>query len=400
MKNIALAASIFALMASGAYAQVPNEIMVAPTASGGSTYTAAANGGLGLSAGAFSLGDGVGISYTSPGQLSLIGGTVTTNTKVLNITQTWNNSGTAFDAPIFANITNTASNGTSSILDLQTNGVSQFLVRLDGTVNALGGFVTGTPIVPTNLLSNAFLKLTNTSSINWSATSNSNGTSDTFLTRHCAACVQIGPADAGSPVAQTIGVQSVVAGTSNTAGANWTLIGSLSTGSGASGDIVFQTGGTGAGATVQNSAVTALTIKGATQVIQVNQIASDSGHTDATVCEDTTTHGLYSGSGTVGICLGTSSRRYKHGEQPLALGLDTIMALEPKRYYPNAGYGIQGKPLYGFMAEDGASVVPELIGSDAEGRPNTFDYLGIVPILVRAVQEQQAEIESMRRTAR
>jgi hypothetical protein len=42
-------------------------------------------------------------------------------------------------------------------------------------------------------------------------------------------------------------------------------VGSLSTGTGTSGDLIFQTGGTGAAATVQNSAVTALTLKGATQ---------------------------------------------------------------------------------------------------------------------------------------
>jgi hypothetical protein len=148
---------------------------------------------------------------------------------------------------------------------------------------------------------------------------------------------------------------------------------------------------------VQNSQVAALTIKGGTQIVQINQIASDATHTDGTVCEDTTTHGLYAGSGTGGICLGTSSRRFKHGEENLALGLDTIMALEPKRYFLDYGYGPQDKPFYGFMAEDGAGVVPELIGRDVTGRPNSFDYLGIVPILVRAMQEQQAEINLLRR---
>jgi hypothetical protein len=90
-------------------------------------------------------------------------------------------------------------------------------------------------------------------------------TDDTILTRHAAANVQLGAADAAAPVAQTLSAQSVVAGTSNIAGANWSQVGSLSTGSGASGDIIFKTGGTGAAATVQNTAVTAMTIKGATQ---------------------------------------------------------------------------------------------------------------------------------------
>ena len=80
---------------------------------------------------------------------------------------------------------------------------------------------------------------------------------------------QFGNLDAAAPVAQIITAQSVVAGTTNTAGVNTTVKGSLSTGSGASGDIIFQTGGTGAGATVQNTATTALTIKGATQAVVV-----------------------------------------------------------------------------------------------------------------------------------
>ncbi len=83
-----------------------------------------------------------------------------------------------------------------------------------------------------------------------------------------ASSMKFGNVDAASPTAITFSVQNVVAGTSNTAGVNWTLIGSLSTGSGTSGDIILKTGGTGAGSTAENAAVTALTIKGATQ--QVN----------------------------------------------------------------------------------------------------------------------------------
>ena len=130
--------------------------------------------------------------------------------------------------------------------------------------------------------------------------------------------------------------------------------------------------------------------------MQLNAITSDATHTDATVCEDTTSHALYAGSGTAGICLGTSSARYKHGITNLDAGLPQIMALQPRRYFLNPGHGDTQKPYYGFLAEDGAGVLPELTGYDVEGRPNTFDYLGVVPVLVRAVQEQQAEITALR----
>lgn len=220
------------------------------------------------------------------------------------------------------------------------------------------------------------------------------------LTGKAAATLQLGAADAAAAVAQTLGVQSVVAGTSNTAGALWKHVGSLATGSGVSGDISFQTGGTGAGATAQNTAVDALVIKGATQNIRLPAITSDAALTDSTVCQDTTNHALFSGSGTLGICLGTSSARYKHDVSDLGLGLHAIMGLQPKRYFLDRQHGDPTKPYYGFLAEDGVGVLPELVGNDNIGRPNTFDYLGIVPILVRAVQEQQVEIETLRRMVR
>lgn len=75
--------------------------------------------------------------------------------------------------------------------------------------------------------------------------------------------LRLGSTDANPPIAQTLQVQG--ASGSNISAVNTTIIGSLSTGSGTSGDIIFQTGGTGAGAAVQNTATTALTIKGATQ---------------------------------------------------------------------------------------------------------------------------------------
>lgn len=77
--------------------------------------------------------------------------------------------------------------------------------------------------------------------------------------------IQFGVADAAVAVAQTLRVQSVVAGTTAANGANWTLIGSLPTGTGTSGDIIFQTGVKTGSGTTQGTPTTALTIKGETQ---------------------------------------------------------------------------------------------------------------------------------------
>lgn len=86
------------------------------------------------------------------------------------------------------------------------------------------------------------------------------GSPDVFLTRKGAANWRFGIADAAAPVAQTLSLQGVVTGTSNTAGANFTLIGSTGTGSGAGGSFIFQVAPAGGSGSTPNAPATALTI--------------------------------------------------------------------------------------------------------------------------------------------
>jgi hypothetical protein len=77
---------------------------------------------------------------------------------------------------------------------------------------------------------------------------------------------RLGLADAAAPVAQTISVQSVVAGTSNTAGANLSINGSQGTGTGAGGALLLRTAPAGSSGTTQNALVTAVAITSAGNV--------------------------------------------------------------------------------------------------------------------------------------
>lgn len=125
-------------------------------------------------------------------------------------------------------------------------------------------------------------------------------------------------------------------------------------------------------------------------------ITTDATHTDSSLCQDTTTHGVYFGSGTVGICLGTSSARYKHDIHGLGAGIADIMALKPVQFRYNKDYIDSGvKEQYGFLAEDVVKGIPDLVGLDKGKRPNSVDILGIVPVLVNAVQTQQHEIYAL-----
>lgn len=126
-------------------------------------------------------------------------------------------------------------------------------------------------------------------------------------------------------------------------------------------------------------------------------ITTDATHTDSTVCQDTTTHQFYFGSGTLGICLGTSTARAK--ENILAVNdnaLNQVMALKPVAFNYKDGWGYDSsKRYFGFLAEDVATVIPELVGRNANGQIQNADYVGMIPLLVKTIQEQQRQIESL-----
>jgi hypothetical protein len=164
-------------------------------------------------------------------------------------------------------------------MDLQVGGSSKFNVSKSGNINSgstdfvIGStartFISTVFYLGTSLSSNWFYAtpgtLANRSDTNFGWSSSASDTDvalDTILTRKAAANLRFGAADAAAPVGQTLGVQGVVAGTSNTAGANLTIQGSQSTGTGAGGSIIFQVApaGTAANGTVQNALDTALTI--------------------------------------------------------------------------------------------------------------------------------------------
>lgn len=91
--------------------------------------------------------------------------------------------------------------------------------------------------------------------------------SDTTFSRKAAANFRFGAADAASPIAQTLSVQSIVGGLTGTpnlsaAAYPFTITGAQGTGTGAGGSIVFQVAPAGGSGSAQNTLVAALTITG------------------------------------------------------------------------------------------------------------------------------------------
>jgi hypothetical protein len=76
-----------------------------------------------------------GLTYDdTAGALTVGGKTATTDSPVLNLSQTWNNAATTFTG-LKLNVTDTASAAGSNLLDLQVGGTSLFKVNNNGSIN-------------------------------------------------------------------------------------------------------------------------------------------------------------------------------------------------------------------------------------------------------------------------
>lgn len=128
-------------------------------------------------------------------------------------------------------------------------------------------------------------------------------------------------------------------------------------------------------------------------------ITSDATHTDATICVDTTSKGLYQGSGALGICLGTSGRQFKTDFAPMDAGLAEISKLDLQRFRYREGFGDNGVRLhYGLMAQDVEKVLPDLAGHDAEGNTINYDAGALLFVSLRAIQELEARLSRIEST--
>lgn len=184
----------------------------------------------------------------------------------------------------------------------------------------------------------------------------------------------------------------LVTDTASGIGANYLAFMPNSASSG-SAKVVFKTdGNVGIGSTNPGQTLDVTGTVRMSQQIFVSGIATDATKTDATVCEDTTTHQFYSGSGTLGICLGTSTMLAKQNIVPISEGISQIMALKPVsfNYRPGWGYDVK-KPYYGFIAEQVAPVLPRLVGHDAQGVIKNADYVGMIPVMVKAIQQEEVQ---------
>lgn len=83
-----------------------------------------------------------------------------------------------------------------------------------------------------------------------------------------------------------------------------------------------------------------------------------------------------------------SDARLKDAVEMLPGGLAKVLALSPVSFSWNQGPK-EGEDDIGFIAQEVEAVVPQAVSTDSEGM-KSVDYPKLVPILVKAIQEQQA----------
>jgi hypothetical protein len=96
-----------------------------------------------------------------------------------------------------------------------------------------------------------------------------------------------------------------------------------------------------------------------------------------------------------------SDQRYKENIRDLDIGLDAVMQLKPRKFDWKEGKGQNTKDCRGFIAQEFERVFPDLIDEWKDPAPEGEEpYKSVrqdlIPVLVKAIQEQQTIIESLK----
>ncbi|MBD5397472.1 hypothetical protein HDR62_04975 [bacterium] len=99
-----------------------------------------------------------------------------------------------------------------------------------------------------------------------------------------------------------------------------------------------------------------------------------------------------------------SDERYKTNIRPIEASLEKIKQINTVRFdyvqedkLPEKVVDSTRSNRVGFIAQELQKILPEAVNYDPYERVYTVDYSVVIPFLVKAIQEQQAEIEELKR---
>lgn len=101
----------------------------------------------------------------------------------------------------------------------------------------------------------------------------------------------------------------------------------------------------------------------------------------------------------VGTVYNYSDARAKTNVKPLKYGLSTLGKLKPVNY--NLIKDPSGRANHlelGLIAQEVEAVMPELVRTDDEGK-KLLNYTGLIPVLIQAIQDLQAEVAELKAAA-
>jgi hypothetical protein len=105
--------------------------------------------------------------------------------------------------------------------------------------------------------------------------------------------------------------------------------------------------------------------------------------------------GYFSGNlAYTGTLSNASDLRLKRNVLPLSYGLNEIEALKPVSFVLKDDRDEARQ--FGLIAQDVQGVIPELVVEDVDTGMLSMRYIELIPVLIKAIQEQQAQIEALR----
>lgn len=142
------------------------------------------------------------------------------------------------------------------------------------------------------------------------------------------------------------------------------------------------------------SATTTLFTVQNTGAIQATALTGATGGTNNDLCINSSTGNFV--NETTGTCV-VSSRRFKNTIESLTVpALDLIKKLNPVSFSPNDDDSSDHEnKQYGLIAEEVAEVDSHLAKYGIDGLPRTLDDRALLSVVIKAMQEQQKQIEQL-----
>jgi hypothetical protein len=101
------------------------------------------------------------------------------------------------------------------------------------------------------------------------------------------------------------------------------------------------------------------------------------------------------------VASGSSDIKLKENIIPITYGLKAIEAINPVNFDWKDIEKHSGRKGFGFIAQEMQEIIPEIVykyTSIDDGETLAIEYQNIIPILVRAIQEQQVQIKELKET--